>query len=306
MRLRPAGLCVLSIVGGVVTGCRGNDSNRADSAQALPPVFPSAAVNTGWNPEAGPLMIVSSGSSDTVGVVLPEATDSTIEALGKITPAVAGLTFDLFGRGGRTATAVPATAIVQTDTVRECDTWPMARLRSVAARGNWRVGFVSGRVQPVQLDSIEALTGADSAVLAASLARTAATLAGVSDPTFKGLPFRVRSAYTFHLDTVDVVVADVMRTVNEEANPRVEHLLIVGERAHGSNAKFEVGYYNRSAGAEEATQATEILTVVKIGAAKEPAVVVNVEYDDGGKLGLIERSVGGKWNATWRSAYTDC
>src|SRR2546423_11020834 len=98
MTLRPAGLCVLLIVVGVI-GCRGNDSNRADCARPLPPVFQSAAVNTGWNPEAGPLMIVSSGSSDTVGVVLPEATDSTIEALGKIPPAVAGLTFDLFGRG---------------------------------------------------------------------------------------------------------------------------------------------------------------------------------------------------------------
>src|SRR5438045_8398827 len=99
MRLRSAGLWVLLIVVGVI-GCRGNDSNRADSARALPPVFPSAAVNTGWNPEAGPLMIVSSGSSDTVGVVLPAATDSKLKALGNITTAVAGLTIAMFAPGG--------------------------------------------------------------------------------------------------------------------------------------------------------------------------------------------------------------
>jgi hypothetical protein len=306
MILRPAGLYALLLSIGIVSGCRGNERGGADSARALPPVFPSGPANTGWNPEAGPMMIVSSGNSDTVGVVLPEATDSTIEVLQTITPPVAGLAFDLFDRAGRTASWVGVSPLVETDTTQECDTWPMARLRARSARGNWRVGFVAGRVQPVPLDSIEALNSADSSALAVSLARAAATVAGVSDPTFKGLPFRVRSAYTFRRDTVDVVVGDVVRSVNEEANPRVEHLLIVGERPHGSNANFNVAYYSRTAGPEEATQATEILAVVEIGPAKRPAIVINIEYDDGGKLGLIERISEGEWRPTWKSAYTDC
>jgi hypothetical protein len=139
-----------------------------------------------------------------------------------------------------------------------------------------------------------------------SLAQTAATLPISADPTFKGLPFRVRSAYTFRIDDIDVVIADVVRSVNEEANPRLEHLLIVGERAAGSTGRYKVGYYNRTAGAEESTQATEILAAVLIGSARRPAVVVNIEYDDGGKFGLIERTGSGEWRSTWRSAYTDC
>jgi hypothetical protein len=139
-----------------------------------------------------------------------------------------------------------------------------------------------------------------------SLAQTAATLPITADSTFKGLPFRVRSAYMFRLDSIDVVIADVVRSVNEEANPRLEHLLIVGERSAGSIGRYKVGYYNRTAGAEESTQATEILATVSIGSARRPAVVVNIEYDDGGKLGLIERTGPGEWRATWRSAYTDC
>jgi hypothetical protein len=139
-----------------------------------------------------------------------------------------------------------------------------------------------------------------------SLAQTAATLPIIADPTFKGLPFRVRSAYTFRLDSINVVIADVVRSVNEEANPRLEHLLIVGERTAGSNGRYKVGYYNRTAGAEESTQATEILAAILIGSARRPAVVVNIEYDDGGKLGLIERTGPGEWRATWKSAYTDC
>jgi hypothetical protein len=34
--------------------------------------------------------------------------------------------------------------------------------------------------------------------------------------------------------------------------------------------------------------------------------VINIEYDDGGKLGLIERASDGTWRPTWKSAYTDC
>jgi len=150
------------------------------------------------------------------------------------------------------------------------------------------------------------MLSADSAGLAASLAQMAATLPVVSDPTFRGLPFRVRSVYTFRLDSIDVIIADIVRSVNEEANPRVEHLLIIGERPVGTKGKYNLGYYSRTAGAEESTQATEVLAAVQIGATRRPAIVINIEYDDGGKLGLIERTNSGEWSATWKSAYTDC
>ena len=300
------GWCNMVALVCVVVGCRGNDRGIADSTRALPPVYPAGpAGNTNWNSDAGPVMIVSAGGgSDTVAVVLPDATDSTIESLQNIAPPVSGLRFDLFGRGGKVASSVPVSPISQTDTTQECYSWPMASLQST--RGNWQVGFVSGHVQPIHVDSIEGLPSPDSAALAVSLAQTAATLRAATDPTFRGLPFRVRSAYRFRLDTVDVVIADVVRVVNEEANPRVEHLLIFGERPHGVSGKFDVSYYSRTAGAEESTQVTEILSVVRISATKRPAVVVNIEYDDGGKLGLVERTAPGEWRATWRSAYTDC
>jgi hypothetical protein len=302
MSPRPAGWFIA--LSCFVVACRGNDRGIADSARALPPVYPAGpAENTNWNADAGSVMI-RAFQGDTVAVVLPEATDSTIESLQNIAPPVEGLRFDLFGRGGRTASSVAVSPISQTDTTKECYSWPLARLQS--ARGDWQVGFVSRHVQPIQIDSIEALSAADSAALAVSLAQTAATLPVASDPTFRGLPFRVRSAYMFRLDTVDVVVADVVRSVNEEANPRVEHLLIFGERLHGAGGKFDVSYYSRTAGAEESTQATEILAVIRIGAMQRPAIVVSVEYDDGGKLGLVERTGPGEWRATWRSAYTDC
>ena len=299
---------VLSVLlAACMTACGDKGRSAADSARAsLPPVIPSnPSGGTNWDVDAGPVMIVSVGSGgDSVAVVLPEATDSTVASFQGIAPPISGLTFDLFGRNGKVGSSIAASPLPMRDTTQDCDAWPVAKLKS--AHSNWRVGFATGRVHAIPLDSIEAMSSADSAVLAASLAQTAATLPIVSDPTFKGLPFRVRSAYLFRLDSTQIVIADVVRSVNEEANPRLEHLLIIGERPAGTRGKFDVAYYSRTAGAEETTQATEVMAAALIGAGKRPAIVVNIEYDDGGKLGLIERTGPGKWRASWTSAYTDC
>jgi hypothetical protein len=306
MILRVTGLYLPVVLVICIAACRDTGRDAADSARAsLPAVYPANPLgNTNWNVDAGPVMIVSRVSGDSIAIVLPEATDSTIESLQGVSPPMSGLTFDLFGRGGRIASSIGVLLLPPVDVKQECDSWPLAKLRS--AHSNWRVGFSSGRVHAIVLDSIEAMPSADSAALAASLAQMAATLPIVSDPTFRGLPFRVRSAYTFRVDSIDAVVADVVRSVNEEANPRLEHLLIIGERPAGTRGKYNLRYFSRTAGAEESTQATEVLAAVQIGAEKRPAIVVNIEYDDGGKLGLIERTGPDEWRATWKSAYTDC
>lgn len=249
-------------------------------------------------------MLLSDGNNaDSAAVILPEISDSTIASVQGTSAPIDGLSFDLFGRAGKVETAKLVTAL-RPDSTRDCYAWPSAGVRT--ANPAWRIGFASGHVQAIKLDSIEAMPSTDSAALAAAIAQTAATLPSASDPTFKGLPFRVRSAYTFRLNSVDVVIADVVRSVNEEANPRLEHLLIIGERPAGTTGKYTASYYSRTAGAEETTQATEILAAVRIESSRTPAVVVNIEYDDGRKLGLIERTAPGEWRSIWRSAYTDC
>lgn len=289
----------------IASACGDRNRSRADSTRTLPPVYPVGPVETNWDSEAGPLMIVAAeNGSDSVAVVLPEATDSTISTFSAVSPPVTALTFDLFSRAGRVESSVAVKPLPAVDNRGECDSWPRARLPRVVA--DWRVGFASGRVSAIQLDSIEAKSSSDSAALAVALAQTVATLPVAVDPTFRGLPFRVRSAYTFRRDSMDIVIADIVRTVNEEANPRVEHLFIVGEKARGALGKFTPAYFSRTAGSEDSIQATDVLAVVQIGPEKRPAIVVSIEYDDGGKFGLIERTGPGKWAATWRSAYTDC
>jgi hypothetical protein len=290
----------------LVLACRDRAGDSANAGRSLPPVFSLGPTsNTSWNVNAGPVMLLSAGnSSDSVSIVLPEATDSTIELIEDVTPPVSGLVFELFSRGGKVDSTRVSPQKVEVDTTQECSAWPVGKTQS--AHPGWRVGFVRGHVSAIPLDSIESLPSADSAMLAASLARTAATLPVSSDPTFRRLPFRVQSAYTFRLDSVDVVIADVVRTLNEEANPRIEHLLVIGERRIDTKGKYAVGYFSRIAGAEETMQATEVLAAVRIGVSKSPAIVVSVESEEGVKLGLIERTGPGQWRSTWKSAYTTC
>ena len=296
----------VSLLALVLVACRDTGKDAGNSTPgSLPVVSPSVPTSsTNWDVDAGPLMLVSLGSTDSAAVVLPEISDSTIASIQGNSARLAGLVFDLFGRGGQAGRSTAVTPLRSANAKRECYAWPLAAVQTTGSE--WRVGFAGGHVQAIKLDSIEAMSSTDSAALAASLAQTAATLAVASDPTFRGLPFRVRSAYTFRLASVNVVIADVVRSVNEEANPRLEHLLIIGERPVGTTGKFNTGYYSRTAGAEETTQATEVLAAVEIGSSRRPAVVVNIENDDGRQLGLIERTAPGQWHSIWRSAYTDC
>ncbi len=290
----------------MVLACRDKPGNDANAGRSLPAVFSLGPTsNTDWNVDAGPVMLLSAGNnSDSVSIVLPEATDSTIELIQNVAPPVSGFVFELFNRGGKVDSTRVLSSKMEADTTRECNSWPVGRTQT--ARRDWRVGFVRGHVSPLPLDSIATLPSADSAILAASLARTAATLPVSSDPTFRKLPFRVQSAYTFRLDSVEVVVADIVRALNEEANPRIEHLLLIGERPAGTKGKYAVGYFSRIAGAEETMQATDVLAAVRIGVSKSPAIVISVESEDGVKLGLIERTGPGQWRPTWKSAFTTC
>jgi len=301
MRLLRAGLLAL-----VVLACRDKGQGAGDSSRgSLPPVTASVpGGNPNWDVDAGPVMLVSMGNSaDSAAVILPDVSDSTIGSVQGTAAPIRGLVFDLFGRAGK-FDGSKAVAAIRSDSTHDCYAWPLAGLRG--ANPGWRVGLTSGHAQAIKLDSIEALTSVDSASLAASLARTAATLPIASDPTFTGLPFRVRSAYTFRLDSVEVVIADVVRSVNEEANPRIEHLFIIGERPAGTTGKYTPAYYSRMAGAEETTPTSEVLAAVRIESSRTPAIVVNIENDDGQQLGLIERAAPGQWRSVWRSAYTDC
>lgn len=289
------------------TACRETRKSAVDSTRvSLPPVFPGAPVGgTNWNENAGAVLIVAAGNTDDSAlIVLPDVSDSTIAFLHGTKPALGGVAVDLFGRSGKIASAEQLTVISAVDSSEGCFTWPAAKLR--ASKAGWAVGFATGHVQPIPVDSIEAMNSIDSAALAATITQNASTLPVTADPSFRGLPFRVRSAYTFRVDSIAGIVADVIRSVNEEAAPRLEHLFLIGEKPLGAAGKYSVVYYSRTAGAEESTQVTELLALVLIGRSKSPAAVLSVEYGDGGRYALLVRVAPSEWRTTWKSAFTGC
>jgi hypothetical protein len=290
-----------------LSACRDRNSDNAKPVKQAVPVtsLPVSGTN-GWDAGAGSLMLVSLGDNlDSAAVVFPEVADSGAVGTRSENAVVSGVVFDLFDRSGKIASSTAALLLrTASDTGRNCTAWPIAKLDR--GQAGWRVAFIAGRVKAISLDSIEGLASTDSAALAASLAKSAATLPTSSDPIFRQLPFRVRFAYRAHLDSTEIVIADVVRALNEEANPRIEDLFLIGDRPVGSLGGYVVRYYNRTAGPEETMQATEVLAAVKIVSSKRVSIVASVESEEGSRLQLLEPTELGVWHPAWISAYTRC
>ena len=293
-----------------LAGCeRAREAPPVDSTVVAPTLPPDTAAlpvmaTSAWPRAAGPLMAVPGAAPGDAIIVFPDLTDSTLTDTTRFASARAeGVPLDLFDRGG----------LVTRDTVARmpphewtegCIDWPGAVLRGTPLR--WTVGFASGRTTAIPLDSIEGMPAQDSSALAATLARLASTLPDSAAGRFRGLPFRVRTAYQLPLDGGgSAIVADLVRRVALEANPQEEHTLLIVER-DSAGASWRVVHHDRRAGAEETLEAVELLAAVRLGADTHPALVlVRVGYETTA-YALLERLGPGRWQTRWRSVTTGC
>ena len=157
---------------------------------------------------------------------------------------------------------------------------------------------------PVPLDSLEGASSADSVLVTTELARLASALPESNDAVFRGLPFNVKKAYRTKGGPIGLLIGDVVRKINEEANPREEHFLIVAERSSGADGRYTTVFHSRAAGSEEVVRTNEILAVVRFVNGGNTAVIVSFEYENGGRLAFIEQTSEKVWKTSWRSAYT--
>src|SRR5215210_6943148 len=122
-----------------VLACDDGDKDGGNSAGGtLPPVFSAGPANTtNWDLNAGPLLLVSAGNlADTIAVVLPLISDSTIASVQGTSALVSGAAFDLFGRSGNVESTKSVTALPP-DSTTECYAWPPALVRT--RNSGWRV-----------------------------------------------------------------------------------------------------------------------------------------------------------------------
>jgi hypothetical protein len=283
-------------------------------APALPP--PESAVvvkpeTSPWDSTAGPALFVAGSTPAEAFIIAPRYTETT--ALDSIQPDSAllgSLQIDLFASGKKVGVARIGSTISSSRT-DSCRTWPIARLegasRDTASPPAWNVAFESGHATEVAIDSIEALQSADSARLAADIARIASALPGDTSAAFRGLPFVVNKAWRARMPNGQTLLtAVVVRNVNQEANPRQERILLIAERDSGATAsRYTPRYVERKVGLEETLETTDPISIVLLGADRHPTVVVARDAGNGLSYALVER-VAGEWHRRWASAYTGC
>ena len=301
--------CLVAALLSAILSCRDEKPAGTDSVVIDPPVPPVVAApdpSTGWDEEsAGPAMFISiPDNSAAAMVVIPSLTDSTIDPSAFDIGQLNDVSVELFSRRGLSGSTVLA---VKPDSARVegCISWPQARLAEIPPEP-WRIGFVKGVVAPLPLDSLETMRSVDSASVTTELARISSALAEGDDPAFRGLPFTVREAYRFTVGQTTVLAGDVVRKINEEANPREEHLLVVAERSSAPGGTYSPVYHTRVAGREDEVRTNEILGAVRFVKINRPALVIAFDYEDGGRVALLQRINAGEWRITWRSAYTGC
>jgi hypothetical protein len=233
-------------------------------------------------------------------------TDSTLAATSLFElRGIDSISVDFFNPHGIVASTVLRVASQRPD-ASGCVNWPSGNLTSAIPAG-WRIGLEKGRASGLSLDSLAAMNSQDSARFVTEALEATSTLSSSSssDSAFRGLPFSVRRGYRIGLSPSPVIVAEVVRKINEEANPREEHTLFLAER-EAAGGSYRVKFSKRSAGREETLEASDVLAAIRLKRTNNPAIVITLEYEDGGKVGLLEKFPGGGWNMRWRSAYTGC
>lgn len=278
-------------------------AERADTT--LPPAVSAVeSLSTGevvrrWEGSAGTVLLVHDDSL--VRVIYPTVLqlDSTAvldEGLvrGFVAEAVAP-------EGGAGAVRIRGFAPID----EECAVWPAVALSADSTRP-WTVAFQRGVATPIVLRPIESLSSADSARLAVQLTRLAASLPNDTSRVFRGLPFVIRAAQGFAPEgTVESVVAEIVRRVNVEANPREETLLLIAER-ESPVLEWRVAYSERASGDELHVERAMPLAAVKLGSPTRPTLVIERTGADWVSYAFVERQRDGTWRQIWESAYSGC
>ena len=285
---RPRVVPVLTLfcVAALGMGCGKRDAppvadSSFDSARS-----PSTATQapSDWSGELGQLLIVPS-DSDNVGVVLyPEDPSARLITSAPLT---------LLNAGGDTTRV----KLVASDS-QQCGDAPVVRLTG-AGPASWTVGLLGRSARLLRMDSIETLTPADSARLAADLARLASALDSHKNSRFSGLPFSVMGARRFEADGRQYVAAHLARRLNQEALPLEEHTFLIAERpAHGASPDFYVVTYTlRSEGSEDTAEHFETLA----SAHGRESLLLLLARDQLAQTTyeVLERSSLGKWRSRW-------
>lgn len=279
------------------------DSLRPSVGVVAEPTVAVAADN-GWNAAAGPALLVQGATRDEAVALFPVRNDS--DAVLRLDSASLNeMPVTLFGRGGLRFSALLGAPTG--DGSDACERWPLHGFQPAAA-GSWSAGFVSDRVRPIALDSVDVLSVRDSMTLVAEASRLASSVTTSTSDSFQGLRFTVDDLRRFDAAPgVQAIVAHLVRQINQEANPREEQTLLIAERDSGAVAgAYHLSYADRASGPEDEVVTPEVLAGVRFGANSPPTLIVARDGKDGIAYVLLERTGPRRWRVRWTSGLTSC
>jgi hypothetical protein len=322
-KLRCVLMTVLASTTSTVFGCdRAADAPRLDTVtSALPSIPPAASPSTpvpsGWDADAGPVLLIAANRPDVAIVVFPDVQGEHASAeLQFDTTAIRGTVATLVSRAGTSTTVILGDQTTPGED-EDCVGWPMRRVVIPSAPSEipipWTVGLVNARLMPVPLDSVGSLSPKDSAALVAEVARLASTVPVRSAAArLHGLPFSVQDVRRFRITPgVDAIIARVVRGVHQEAAPLEERTLLIAERDstrqqnHRDN-RYTLIFHERAVGEEETLEGSEILAALTPPNMLRPVLIIARESEGGVRYAIIERIGPRSWRVKWTSALVRC
>ena len=276
-----------------------------------PPTTPDStiAIASPWDTAAGPAFLVVGSDPMQAAVVVPAfSADADLDTAHFDLDSALARSYDLFVAGHRAGSARLG-SIISADPPDECTAWPQVRLRAApdSQAAAWTVAIAQGRFTPLTVDSISGLSRTDSAQLVMELARVASSAPGDTVEALKGTAYVVRRGYRLTLPGYpSMVFAEIMRSLNQEANPAHEHMLLIMERDTLPRSRHRMTYVERSSGTEETLESTELLLAGTITGRTQPVILIARYAGDGVIYSLLERSDAQTWNVRWTSPYAGC
>lgn len=271
-------------------------------------VMAPVPVAPAWDTAAGQVFLVAGPNAEQATVIVPAIdTGASLDTVRFDVSRYRSMPLDLFVAGRRVGAGTVG-ARVNLDAPEDCSAWPMVRITGASdTSGAWTVAFRADLFHPLGVDSIANLPRPDSLRLVSAITRVAATVPGDTVDALRGIPFVVRRAVRATLATGSVlVVAEVERALNQEANPVQEHMLLLAERDSAGAKGYRRGYFERTTGGEESLESSELLLLGTPRNRTQPVLLLARYLGDGVVYSLLERSAAGTWRLRWSSPYAGC
>ncbi len=271
----------------------------------------ATVVQARWNAADGSAIYIP-GEGGVAQVVLPPVMDDSVPKPDRasLPASAAPASVDLFATVGRIGTVSLGefARAAQPHVSEGCDAWPVVPLREPAGTTprTWRIALQAGVADAVRSDSIGSLSRSDSAQLVVEINRAASMLPLDTAGVLRRVPFSVSKAYRLRFaGNVDAVIAIVERRLNMEASPRVERTVLVLERPPKAKV-FSAVWRDTQYATEDDLIAVDLLAIVTMRGTQRPTVFLGLDFGDGSRVQMLQRTDGGTWLLRWSSAYTGC